>query len=251
MTIDVFFSPAVVDEASVEGRPAVVIDVIRATSTLVEALANGARAIIPTVSTEEAVRLASSLGREDTLLCGERRGLKVEGFDLGNSPGEFTAEVVEGKQLVMTTTNGTRAFAAVEGADRVLAASFMNLSAVAEALDGVPSLVIACAGRENRFSLDDALCAGMLIRSLQEGREEETELNDAGRVAADLASKYRVDAEFLRSTAAGKALIEVGLDGDLELCASLDRHALVPEMRERRISIPSQAGQAPGSAAGT
>jgi len=214
MTIDVFFSPAVVDEASVEGRPAVVIDVIRATSTLVEALANGARAIIPTVSTEEAVRLASSLG-------------------------------------VMTTTNGTRAFAAVEGADRVLAASFMNLSAVAEALDGVPSLVIACAGRENRFSLDDALCAGMLIRSLQEGREEETELNDAGRVAADLASKYRVDAEFLRSTAAGKALIEVGLDGDLELCASLDRHALVPEMRERRISIPSQAGQAPGSAAGT
>ena len=251
MTIDVFFSPAVVDEASVEGRPAIVIDVIRATSTLVEALANGARAIIPTVSTEEAGRLASSLGRDDTLLCGERRGLKVEGFDLGNSPGEFTAEVVEGKQLVMTTTNGTRAFAAVEGADRVLAASFMNLSAVAEALDGVTSLVIACAGRENRFSLDDALCAGMLIRSLQEGREEEMELNDAGRVAADLASKYRVDAEFLRSTAAGRALIEVGLDGDLELCASLDRHALVPEMRERRISIPSQEGQAPGSAVGT
>jgi len=251
MTIDVFFSPAVVDEASVEGRSAVVIDVIRATSTLVEALANGARAIIPTVSTEEAVKLASSLGREDTFLCGERKGLKVEGFDLGNSPGEFTAEVVEGKQLVMTTTNGTRAFVAVEGADRVLAASFMNLSAVAEALCGVASLVIVCAGRENRFSLDDALCAGMLIRSLQEGGEEEMVLNDAGRVAADLASKYTVDAEFLRSTAAGKALIEVGLDGDLELCASLDRHALVPEMRERRISIPPQAGELPGPVVGT
>ncbi len=86
-----------VDEASVEGRTAVVIDVIRATSTLVEALANGARAIFPTVSTEEAVKLASSLGREDTLLCGERKGLKIEGFDLGNSPAEFTPEVVAGK----------------------------------------------------------------------------------------------------------------------------------------------------------
>jgi len=243
MTGDVFFSPAVVDETTVEGRTAVVIDVIRATSTLVEALANGARAIFPTVSTEEAVKLASSLGREDTLLCGERKGLKVEGFDLGNSPCEFTAGVVEGKQLVMTTTNGTRAFIAAEGADRVLAASFMNLSAVAEALAEVPSLVIVCAGRENRFSLDDALCAGMLIRLLEVNRGEEMLLNDGGRVAAGLASDYPVDSEFLRSTAAGEALIEVGLDGDLELCASLDRHTLVPEMNERRINIPLPEGQ--------
>ena len=243
MTIDVFFSPAVVDEPSVEGRTAVVIDVIRATSTLVEALANGARAIFPIVSTEEAVKLASSLGREDTLLCGERKGLKVEGFDLGNSPSEFTAAVVEGKQIVMTTTNGTRAFVAAEGADKVIAASFMNLAAVSEALNGVHSLVIVCSGRENRFSLDDALCAGMLIRALEEGGEEELDLNDAGRVVRDLASNYTVDVEFLRSTAAGKALVDAGLAADLELCASQDRHTLVPEMRERRISLPPRTGE--------
>ena len=243
MTVDVFFSPAVVDEASVEGKTAVVIDVIRATSTLVEALANGARAIFPTISTEEAVKLASSLGREDTLLCGERKGLKVEGFDLGNSPAEFTAEVVRGKQLVMTTTNGTRAFFAAEGADRVLAASFMNLSAVAKALDGVADLVIVCSGRENRFSLDDALCAGVLVQTLEKGLEEGLELNDAGRVVRDLASKYTVDADFLRSTAAGQALVKVGLEGDLDLCASLDRYSLVPEMRERRIKIPLRQGE--------
>jgi len=247
MTIDVFFSPAVVDEAAVEGRTAVVIDVIRATSTLVEALANGAKAIFPTISTEEAVKLASSLGREDTILCGERKGMKVEGFDLGNSPAEFTPEVVEGKQLVMTTTNGTRAFVAAEGADRILAASFMNLSAVAEALKGVPKLVIICSGRENRFSLDDALCAGMLIRILEEAGDgdperEETVFNDAGRVARDLAAQYTVDAAFLKSTAAGHALVGVGLDGDLELCADLDRHTLVPEMRNRTISVPTPGG---------
>lgn len=243
MIIDVFFSPAVVDEPSVEGRTAVVIDVIRATSTLVEALANGARAFFPTVSTEEAVKLASSLGREDTLLCGERKGLKVEGFDLGNSPAEFTEDVVRGKQLVMTTTNGTRAFAAVEGADRVLAASFMNLSAVAATLGNVEKLVIVCSGRENRFSLDDALCAGMLVRKLADEGDHELEFNDAARVVSDLAEKYSVDADFLRLTAAGKALVEVGLDGDLELCASLDRHDLVPEMRDRRIGILPQEGQ--------
>jgi len=238
MTVDVFFSPGVVDESSVEGRTAVVIDVIRATSTLVEALANGAKAFFPTVSTEEAVKLASSLGREDTLLCGERKGLKVEGFDLGNSPAEFTSEVVGGKQLVMTTTNGTRAFAAVESADRVLAASFMNLSAVAEALDGVSNLVIVCSGRENRFSLDDALCAGMLVKALEGASSEDSTLNDAARVATELASTYVLTADFLGTTAAGKALIGAGLEGDLELCASLDRHTLVPEMRERKISIP-------------
>jgi len=242
MTVDVFFSPSVVDEASVDGRTAVVIDVIRATSSIVEALANGARAIFPTVSTEEAVKLASSLGREDTLLCGERKGLKVEGFDLGNSPAEYSSEVVEGKQLVMSTTNGTRALAAVEGADRVLTCSFMNLSAVAEALDEADALIIVCSGRQNRFALDDALCAGMLVQALAERREVELEFNDAGRVVADLAEKYTVDAEFLRSTAAGKALLGIDLAEDLELCASVDRHPLVPEMKDRRIGLSPGSG---------
>lgn len=237
MTVDVFFSPSVVDEGAVEERTAVVIDVIRATSTVVEALSNGARAIFPTPSTEEAVKLASSLGREETLLCGERKGLKVEGFDLGNSPSEYRPDVVEGKQLIMSTTNGTRAFIAAEGADRVLAASFMNLTAVAEALADVSNLVIVCSGRENRFALDDALCAGKLVHLLAEGREEELEFNDGGRVVWDLALKYSVDADFLRTTAAGKNLLKIGLEGDLELCASVDRHALVPEMKDRTIAL--------------
>lgn len=234
MKIDVYFSPAVVDEAAVEGRVAVVIDVIRATSTALEALANGAKTIIPTASTEEAVKLASSLGREDTLLCGERKGVKVEGFDLGNSPEEFRPEVVEGKQLVMTTTNGTRALLVAEGAERVLAASFMNVSAVVRALRGEEGLVLICAGRENRFALEDAICAGAIIRELSEG-EEDPILNDAGRVALDMALKYSMNADFLRSTTAGEALLELGLEGDLELCASVDRHAMVPEMRERQL----------------
>ena len=243
MTIDVFFSPVEVDEALLEGRTAVVIDVIRATSCIVEAIANGARGIFPTIHPENAIKLASDLGREDTLLCGERKGLKIEGFDLGNSPGEFTPDVVGGKQLVMSTTNGTRALLAVEDASRVLAASFMNLSSVARALNETEELVVVCAGRQDRFSLDDALCAGVLIQKVLAGRKSEPlldvepVLNDGARVVLDLAEKYTPDESFLRTTLAGKALEGIELDGDLALCASVDRHDLVAEMKERRIGL--------------
>lgn len=238
MIIDVFFSPVEVQDVPVEGRTAVVIDVIRATSCIVEAMANGARAIFPTVLAEKAIKLASDLGREDTLLCGERKGIKIEGFDLGNSPAEFTIEVVEGKQLVMSTTNGTRALLAVEHADRVLVASFLNLSAVAGALAGVSDLLVVCAGRQDRFSLDDALCAGHLIRRILEERGEgELVLNDGAVVALDLAEKYEVDEAFLRTTMSGKALQAAGLDLDLTLCSNVDLHTVVPEMRERRIEL--------------
>ena len=238
MNVAVYFSPAVVDVPSVEGRTAVVIDVIRATSSIVEAMANGARGIFPTILPEEAVKLASSLGRDDTLLGGERKGLKIEGFDLGNSPREYSPEVVGGKQIVMSTTNGTRAFLAVEDAHRVVAASFLNLSAVVRTLEGAQNLVLVCAGRENRFAMEDALCAGLLLRKLSDGSGLALAMvNDAGRAVLDMAEKYAPDEEFLRSTAAGRALEEIGMEGDLAFSAVLDRHAIVPEMRERRIGL--------------
>lgn len=237
MKIETYFSAAEVDPAAVSGRTAVVIDVIRATSTMVEALANGAAAIYPTLQTDDAIRLASSLGREDTLLCGERKGLAVEGFEFGNSPREFTREKVEGKRLVMSTTNGTRAFLAASGAERVVAGSFLNLSAVAEAVSDAPAISIICAGKENHFSMDDALCAGHLIRALTALREGVT-MGDASRAALTFVEIYRADAEFLASTAAGQALVEIGLEADLPFCAQIDRHALVPEMYERMIRLP-------------
>ena len=109
MRIDVHFTLPEVDPAALTESTAVVIDVLRATSTIVEALANGAGGVYPTTSAGDAARLAASLGREDTLLCGEQKGLKVDGFDLGNSPAEFVEEIVAGKKLVMSTSNGTRA----------------------------------------------------------------------------------------------------------------------------------------------
>ncbi len=238
MKIESYFTVGKFDPACVAGATAVVIDVIRATSTILEALAAGASAVYPATSSEEAVRLAKSLGRDDSLLCGERHGLKIEGFDLGNSPLEFTRESVGGTRLVMTTTNGTRALMAAEHADRVLIASLTNLSAVSRAAGDSGRVVLICAGKEDRFAFDDTLCAGMIIKRLTETLGEEATLDDASRAASTLAGCQEVTPALLQRTASGAALANVGLEADLDLCAEIDRHAIVPEMNHRAICIP-------------
>ncbi|MDG2281882.1 MAG: 2-phosphosulfolactate phosphatase [Longimicrobiales bacterium] len=237
MRIDTYFTVPEVDGASLAESAVVVIDVVRATTTIIEALANGARAIFPTESTEEAVRLASSLGREDSLLCGERKGEKIEGFDLGNSPAEFTREVVEDKKLVMSTTNGMRALGVAQEAARVLPCALTNLTAVATELASAELIAIVCAGQEDGFSLDDALCAGHLIQRILEHREdEELELNDASRAVRALAQAREPTRRFLSLAAAGKAVIEIGLEDDLAICADVDRHDIVVEMHDQTIT---------------
>jgi 2-phosphosulfolactate phosphatase len=236
MRIDTYFTVPEVDTSTLGEATVVVVDVVRATTTIVEALANGAKAIYPTESTEEAVRLASSMGREDTLLCGERKGLRIEGFDLGNSPREYTADVVGGKKLVMTTTNGTRALGAGHEGRRVLPCAFTNLGSVAADIAEDEHVVIICAGREECFSLDDALCAGHLILRLIDRDEGEPDLNDASRAARAIASARKPTRPFLSLAAAGAAIIEIGLGDDLEVCCDVDRHDIVAEMKDQAVT---------------
>ncbi|MDE2806404.1 MAG: 2-phosphosulfolactate phosphatase [Gemmatimonadota bacterium] len=237
MRISVRFAPDKVDRGELAGAAAVVIDVVRATSCIVEAVANGARAVHPVVSVEEAFKLRASLGA-DTLLCGERRGLRIDGFDLGNSPAEFSRAAVTGKRLVMTTTNGTRAFAAAAAADQVFTASFHNQSAVVAALPDDGSVVVVCAGKEGRFSLDDTVCAGIIVRGLCDRAHGSARLNDGAAAAADLAGIHPVTGDMLAGTAAGQALVDAGLGSDLALCARADRHQIVPMMYDGVITAP-------------
>ena len=237
MRVEVHFTPAEVDSAALGEATAVVIDVLRATTTIVEALAHGAVAVYPTSSAEDAANLAASLGREDTLLCGERKGVKVDGFDLGNSPAEFTAEVVEGKKLVMSTTNGTRAFSSASEAQRVLVCAFTNLGAVAAAVAADETLVLLCAGEEGRFSIDDALCAGHLVGRVVENRTGAFQLNDAARAARALAEELNPDRAFLEGISGGRALADIGLAEDLEICGEVDRHDIVPMMHNQAITL--------------
>jgi 2-phosphosulfolactate phosphatase len=247
MKIDVHFELAA-PLPDLTGSTVVVIDVLRATSSMVEALVNGAQGVYPVASTEEAIKLASSLGRDDTILCGEARGLMIDGFDLGNSPLEFSSENVAGKRLVMSTTNGTRAFFLVGDAVTVLACSFMNLSAVGVAAMESDSIVVVCAGMGGLFSLDDAVCAGALVQRIRAAAEVDVELNDAAMGAVEMALTFRVNADFLASTSNGQHLVDIGLREDLEICAEIDRYSVVPEMDDRVIQLRAEPAGSSGSA---
>lgn len=241
MILDVLFTLDERLRRGVEPAAVAVIDVLRASSTVVEALANGAVAVVPVASRAEALRRAARPDIADALLCGERRGVRIRGFELGNSPGEFTARRVAGRTLVMSTTNGTPAMLRWQrpvGGPSVVLAAFLNLNAVAEFLAGVAGdVVVQCSGRRRRFSLDDALCAGELAQAVvRRRRGVGVPIGDGAQAAMALARELGGARErTLRESAAGRALAALDLEGDVEFCAMLDRHALVPELREGRI----------------
>jgi 2-phosphosulfolactate phosphatase len=241
MRLDVFLTPGELVPGEIAERTAVVIDVLRATSAIVEAMAAGARAIFPVATVEEALRLANTLGRDEVLLCGERKCLPIEGFDLGNSPAEFTPEKVGGRTLIMTTTNGTLAMAAVGGGARVIVGSFLNLSAIVDELarsGAEPAFV--CAGREKHFGLDDAVLAGWIARRLMEARPEvEWVLNDGAHAAVALGRAYPDPAALLPTTAAGQAIAAAGLGEDVAFCAQVDLHDGVPVLHDRQVTLPA------------
>jgi 2-phosphosulfolactate phosphatase len=194
MRIDVAFTPAGLSRMEVAGRTVFVIDVLRATTTMCAALANGARACVPVGSIDDAMRLAQTLERREILLAGERGSVRIEGFDLGNSPLEMTAQAVHGKTVIMTTTNGTEALLATGLAAGVYIAAGVNLSAAVarakEVLAEADDLLVLCAGREGEFGLDDAYAAGRLILGALDGHRPRQGVNDAALVSMDLARRY-------------------------------------------------------------
>jgi 2-phosphosulfolactate phosphatase len=229
MRLDVFLTPGELSPADILDRPVVVIDILRASTSIVQALSAGAKSIYPVASIEDALRLANTFGRDEVLLCGERKCLRIEGFDLGNSPREFTRDRVEGKTLVMSTTNGTHLMSLTGGASRVLIASLLNLRAVVEELvrtEAEPVLI--CSGREKHFALEDAGCAGLLATRLMEAHPGDWELNDGARAAMALAREFPPDEEVFRSTEAGRAVLAAGMQEDLAFCARVDTLDIVP-----------------------
>ena len=194
-----------------------VIDVIRATSTIVTGLANGARSIFPVAKVEEAFEWKA--GNPEAVLAGERGGQALEGFDLGNSPEDFTAERVKGRRIILTTTNGTQALAACGGARTVIAASLLNLDAVATRLREVgPPWILVCAGCNGEFGVDDAIVAGALAEAL-----------DQDHYLVSLWRSVRRElTEALVGSEAGRELRKVGLEKDIPFCAQLNKYAIVP-----------------------
>jgi 2-phosphosulfolactate phosphatase len=240
--LDVVFAPSAVTASDVAGRTVVVVDILRATTSIAVALANGAKAVLPAASTEEALRIAQNLERDTVVLAGERKSARIPGFALGNSPAEFGAEAVGGKTVVMTTSNGTQALIAAQGAREVIAAAAVNFSAVVAraraALEQHGELLILCAGGDKQFALEDAFAAGRLAKVLlPEGGTRSVEVNDSAVAALELARHYGERwARALKASAHGRELAQLGFRADLDACAAQDTHPVLPLYADRRIT---------------
>ncbi len=260
--------PALIPAGILKGGVAVVIDVLRATTTMIHALAAGCDEIVPCLEIDEARREAASRPAGTSILAGERGGLPIEGFDIGNSPASCTAEVCSGKTMVMTTTNGTRAILACLEADRVFVAAFVNKSAIVEALQGLGLPIhIVCAGTDGQISLEDTLFAGALAHEFDalafddprsepslHGRDgdlpSDTVLaNDQAEIASSLwreiegmiGEGYSL-AGALGDGRGGRRVIALGLGSDIVDAADVDRHSIAAELLRDPIRIVASAG---------
>jgi len=244
MKIYVYFTLDRITEDQLRGKRVVVIDVLRAGTTIATALANGCREIIPAESVEAATALATDIDRKSVFLSGEREGKLIDGFDLGNSPREYKEKIIKDTNIIFVSTNGSVDLAKSRFAASALVCAFVNIGAVTEHLlrdDG--DLYILCGGNQGRFSLEDAVCSGMLLNGLQSGTEEPIELNDSAVAAEILFKKHakRIKA-LLRNCDHGRYLTEIDFGKDLSVCAEIDSLNVIPVMREGRITR-AQSGE--------
>ena len=233
MHLDVALLPCNLLQDSDRGRSVVVVDVFRASTSIITALANGARKVIPFEEADEARTMASSMLEEDVLLCGERGGKRIPGFDLGNSPAEYTRDAVSGKTLLFTTTNGTQMLRRCMDHEAIWVAGFVNIQDVVDRMSSKTNdVVIACSGQDGRCSLEDAVCAGGIVDGV-------LELDDGVRLSdAALASRvmYRHFKHELREMADvsnhGRFLAGLGMASDLDACVRRDVYDVIPVLED-------------------
>lgn len=234
MKVDIIFTADEVSQEKTEGKICVVIDVLRATSVMVTALHNGAEKIFPFKDIKIIQERCENL--KNIIKCGERNALKINGFDLGNSPLEFTKEKVFGKDIYMSTTNGTKAVENSLSAEKIIICSFLNIKSVSEKLlEYKKDVVIVCAGTNGKFSLDDTLCAGLIIKEMQ--KHTEIQMNDVLLAAVRISESHENIKDILKGSTHYERLLSLGFEKDMEHIFSLNKYSIVPEYKNGYISI--------------
>jgi len=241
MKLDVVVAPTFLEEGELGGCLCAVVDVLRATSTIITALVSGAVAVHPCLDIAEARRRAESFRQGLCLLGGEERGDHIPGFDLGNSPWEYlAANIVAGKAIFFYTTNGTGAIrrAYADSGQPIYIAALLNMSAVSSAMvkaasaDHPRGIVILCAGRYGRPSAEDLFCAGLVVERMGSGLREvgvHPRLTDGATIAAGFAAANKVQSrEVLAASEHGRFLQSIGYASDLEFASRLDAYDAVP-----------------------
>lgn len=240
MRLDLYTTPSALTDAQTKGRLVVVIDVLRASSTIVHACENGVERIIPVAEVEDATRLLPTLERSKALLGGERDAREIEGFDLGNSPLEYPSRVVKGKTLILCTSNGTSAITRSAAASEIVVGSFLNLGAVVTRLSSsrAKSAAILCAGNLGQLSIEDVVCGGLIVERFVSGCRRQIDLNDGAVAARTIAASMPDIGAVVRNSAHGRRLSELGFEDDLEFCSRIDKYGTLPIVEDGRISGP-------------
>jgi 2-phosphosulfolactate phosphatase len=249
--LNVYNLPQHVPATGLGGSVVIVVDLLRASTTICQALASGAREVVPFLEVEQARAASASGQRSEIILGGERGGKRIPGFDLGNSPAEYTLHAVQDRRVFFTTTNGTRALEHACFARRVLVGALANLSAVVGSVKDEPCVNILCAGTRNEETREDMIAAGALASRLAEVSAHSWKANESAGtairewqriLAIAHADERSIDEQLaleLRDTPGGRDLLSIGLDQDLVDCAQVDRLNVVPEfdVRARRLLL--------------
>ena len=229
--VKVFLTPETVSPKLLSDSTCVVVDILRATSSWVTAIANGARLIRPVNTLKE----CKSLGNKGFLTAAERGGQRIEGFDLGNSPLEYAREKVSGKKIAVTTTNGSRTIKYTSAGKEIYIGAYLNLKALYQVLNNKSPVVIICSGWEGRPGMEDILFAGELVSMLSNTHEFS---DDAALVAFELYKKARQNMYFFLSQAMHvKRLLKLGLKKDIEFCLKKDVFQVVPKLYKGDIVV--------------
>ncbi len=248
-TLQVHFLPGLIGESNLAGSVAVIIDILRASSTIITALHNGAKRVIPCGTPETARQIrAESIGHS-VLLGGERGGVRIEGFDCGNSPSEYSEDRISGRTIAFTTTNGTQALLKSAAAETVLIGAFINRKTLISRLQGDQRPIhLVCAGTDGSITGEDVLFAGAVVDALTRintvstSNRQRWQQNDSARIAQDFWRQAVADCAksesseglsdrieaMMRETHGGFNLRELGFDRDIGLCSAIDAVELVP-----------------------
>jgi 2-phosphosulfolactate phosphatase len=240
-TLDLYLLPKDAPPERLADATVIVIDLLRASTTICRALAAGAECVMPFAEIDETLAAAQAFGRDNVLLGGERHGKLIPGFDLGNSPAEYTPTIVAGRRILFSTTNGARALHHARSAQRVLVGAAVNRTAVARAVQPGANVVILCAGTDGEVAREDELAGGAIIEAIRRGgatwelNEPANAARHAWRTIVDGAEVEQVPvvhyfARRLGDTQGGRNLLDIGHDADLPACAQLDTLTIVPEL---------------------
>ena len=232
--LDVVFLPPTIEPEKLTGRVVVVVDVLRATTTIISALNCGAECVIPSPSIKGARQMHERMG-DGTILGGERGGKKVKGFHCGNSPSEYSAAVIKGKSLILATTNGTIAMERCRLANEVLIGAFVNLGAIAKHILNETKLTLLCSGTDGHITSEDILFAGALTELMLSLRAD-LEIKDAAQISLShwqstqhkIRNENKQLADFMRTARGGKNLVRIGSDEDIVFSSQIDTIPIVP-----------------------